>query len=734
MEKPEKGLYIVLISVHGLIRGENLELGRDSDTGGQTKYVVELARALGNHPDVERVDLITRQVFDQKVDDDYAEPHEVLSDNVKIIRLPCGPKRYLRKEVLWPHLDSLVDNILQHLRRIGRVPDFVHAHYADAGFVGTRLVQLLGMPLVFTGHSLGRVKRERLLEKGSKHETIESQYNISQRIEAEEITLGNANLVVTSTNQEVEQQYELYDNYQPRRMMVIPPGVDLSRFHVARESDDIEHSHINSELNRFLREPKRPMIFAISRPDERKNIASLVRAYGENPKLQELANLVIVAGNRDDIYSMDKGSREVLLSLLTLIDKYDLYGKVAYPKHHESEDVAILYKLAAASRGVFVNPAYTEPFGLTLIEAAASGVPVVATNDGGPRDIIGTLDNGYLIDPLDTNDIAEALHKVLADETKWLRMSMNGAEGAQTHYSWESHVNTYMDALANVITKPKRVTDVTESKKNRLPEVDRLVICDVDGTLLGDYDSLQRLQDLIQSTEGRVGFGVATGRNLDSTLKVLKEWNLPMPDLLITDVGGDITYGHRMVEDTDWKRHINYRWKSAQTKKLVKKFPGLKLQPEKNQSKYKISYFVDPDKVPPMREISAYLRRHDVHVKLIYSHQAYLDIMPIRASKGLAVRYIAIKWGIAPDHILVAGQSGNDEEMLKGNTLGVVVGNYSKELAKLKGREWIYFAEKPYAAGVQEGIEHYSFLDDVFESARRGKKTTEDYTSEELTE
>ena len=734
MEKPGQGLYIVLISVHGLIRGNNLELGRDADTGGQTKYVVELARALGKHPDVQRVDLITRQVFDQKVDPDYAEPHEVLSENATIVRLPCGPRRYLRKEVLWPHLDGLVDNILQHLRRIGRVPDVVHAHYADGGYVGTRLVQLLGMPFVFTGHSLGRVKRERLLEKGSKHETIESQYNISQRIEAEEITLGNANLVVTSTNQEVEQQYELYDNYQPRRMMVIPPGVDLSRFHVAEKSENLADAPIKKELDRFLKEPDRPMIFAISRPDERKNIASLIRAYGEHPTLQEKANLVIVAGNRDDLYTMDKGSRDVLLSILTLIDKYDLYGKVAYPKHHEADDVAVLYRLAAHSKGVFVNPAYTEPFGLTLIEAAASGVPVVATSDGGPRDIIGTLDNGILIDPLDTADIAAALLKVLTDKSQWQRMSKNGVAGAYKHYSWESHVETYMEALKNVIRKPKRVTDVNESKKNRLPEVDRLVVCDVDDTLLGDAQSLQQLLDLIQSTEGKVGFGVATGRNIDSTLKVLKEWNVPVPDLLITDVGGDIYYGHQMVEDTDWKRHINYLWKPAAIRKLVKKFPGLKLQPDTEQRKFKISYFVNPDKVPPMREISAYLRQNDVHVKLIYSHQAYLDIMPVRASKGLAVRYIGIKWGISPDRILVAGESGNDEEMLKGNTLGVVVGNYSKELAKLKGRDLIYFAEKPYAAGVQEGMEYYAFLDDVFDSAQPTEQESKVSIKEEFAE
>lgn len=63
----ERPLIIVLISVHGLVRGQNLELGRDADTGGQVKYVVELARALGQRSDVEKVVLLTRRVVDSRL-------------------------------------------------------------------------------------------------------------------------------------------------------------------------------------------------------------------------------------------------------------------------------------------------------------------------------------------------------------------------------------------------------------------------------------------------------------------------------------------------------------------------------------------------------------------------------------------------------------------------------------------------------------------------------------------
>src|SRR5690606_16333069 len=174
-------LRIALISLHGLIRGNEPELGRDADTGGQIKYVLELARELGQHADVERVDLITRQIFDDRVGPDYAQVEEAIGPNAKIVRLPFGPKRYLRKEALWPYLEMFIDQCLVHFRRHG-LPDLIHGHYADAGYAGAQLSRLLHVPFVFTGHSLGRVKRERLLEKNDDDaKTLEQKYHFATR-------------------------------------------------------------------------------------------------------------------------------------------------------------------------------------------------------------------------------------------------------------------------------------------------------------------------------------------------------------------------------------------------------------------------------------------------------------------------------------------------------------------------------------------------------------------------
>ncbi|MCU7859525.1 MAG: HAD family hydrolase, partial [Candidatus Thiodiazotropha sp. (ex Lucinoma kastoroae)] len=126
-------MYICLISVHGLIRGHDMELGRDADTGGQTKYVVDLTHALAELEDVSQVDLVTRRVVDADVSDDYAEVIESLSPKARIVRVDAGPDGYLPKETLWDHLDSFMDNLLNWLNDQPRMPDIVHSHYADAG-------------------------------------------------------------------------------------------------------------------------------------------------------------------------------------------------------------------------------------------------------------------------------------------------------------------------------------------------------------------------------------------------------------------------------------------------------------------------------------------------------------------------------------------------------------------------------------------------------------------------
>lgn len=698
-------LYVLSLTVHGLVRATDIELGRDADTGGQVSYVIDQARALANHPDVSHVDVITRSITDKRVDDIYSRPLEPICPGAQIVRIPFGPRRYLHKESLWPHLDSLLDQLTRYVRKQDRVPDLIHGHYADGGYVGARLAKLLGVPFIFTGHSLGRVKKMRLESKGQANEQT---YQFTARIEAEERALETAALVIASTNQEVREQYELYDHYQPDRMEVIPPGVDLGRFSPPGES--WPRPEIADELARFLSVPDKPMVLALARADERKNFEGLLRAYGETEGLRELANLVIIAGNRDDIGEMDPGPRRVLTQILTLVDRYDLYGSAAYPKHHASTDVPELYRLAAKTKGVFVNPALTEPFGLTLLEAAATGLPLVATNDGGPQDIIGTCENGLLVDVMDTSAIGEAIRDALTDRERWQKWSEDGLDAVHANYSWESHAARYVQEATKVVkgTRPVPI----HRRRTKLAGMDRLLVTDVDDTLTGDDAALAELVERLDNTEVKVGFGIATGRTLTEALTLMEELGVRVPDVLITAAGSELHYGTHLLPDRSWERQIRYRWDHEEVARFMGSLPGLH-RITQSDSTYRIRYRLEPERAPSLREIRRQARQKGLRVTTILDHEVFLDVVPVRASPGLAIRFFCFKWNLDPKRLLVAGDSGNDWDMLSGDTLGVVVSNHTAELDRLRGRRRVHFAKSPHARGILEGIDWYDFLGDI---------------------
>ncbi|MDJ0738753.1 MAG: HAD-IIB family hydrolase [Gammaproteobacteria bacterium] len=701
------GKYLLLISIHGLIRSHELELGRDADTGGQTKYVVDLARALARRDDIAQVDLITRRVFDPAISSDYAEPVEELTDKARIVRIEAGPQEYIPKELLWDHLDSLMDNLAVWLKKQDRMPDLVHSHYADAGYVGVRLAHLLGIPLVHTGHSLGRDKRKRLLARGLSRDEIESTYNIERRIDAEEEVLANADLVITSTHNEIDEQYGLYNYYDPHRMVVIPPGTDLEQFRPATSGEQIPFAN---QVNRFVSDPDKPLVLALSRPDERKNILTLIEAFGESQALRQAANLLIVAGNRDDIRDMDIGAQSVLTNILLIVDQYDLYGRVAIPKSHRADEVPDIYRLVAASGGVFINPALTEPFGLTLLEAAASGLPVVATENGGPVDIIANCNNGMLVDPLDKEAIADALLHLLRDKAAWQRAARNGLEGVRRHYAWEAHAKTYTEHIARIsVSRPVIAAEMPAPRAIRYR--DRAIFTDLDLNLIGNPTALKHFANTIRENRRCVTFGIATGRRIDSALALMKKHGIPSPDVLISSLGTRIHYGQNLTEDHQWANHIDHDWNPKQIRRVLAELPGLKLQPKKEQSHAKISYYYDPRKAPSLDEIVKLIRQHEITANVISAYGQFLDVLPSRASKGQALRYVAQRLDIPMEHVLAVGGSGADEDMMRGNTLAVVVANrHHEELSQLVDQERIYFASQAHAQGILEAIDHYDFF------------------------
>ncbi|MEN8258778.1 MAG: HAD-IIB family hydrolase [Thermodesulfobacteriota bacterium] len=727
----EKGLYLQLFSIHGLIRGTDPELGRDADTGGQVKYVLELARALAEREDVAQVDLVTRLIDDKAVSKDYSQVIEPLSQKARLVRIACGGRHYIRKELLWPHLQEFVDNTIRFMKSEKRVADLFHGHYADGGLVAMELADAFDAPFVFTGHSMGRNKMAKLLADGVSQKEIVKQYHIDTRIKVEEQIIKRSDQIITSTQQEINKQYGLYDNFKEGRYEVVPPGIDMATFYPYYDSqldtdlmsEEVKQTRVTllAELHKFWPQPEKPFILVLCRPDHRKNITGVIEAYGRNKELQALANLAVFAGIRHNITTMEENEQAVLTDMLLQMDRFDLYGKMAIPKKHNfATEVPELYRLCAEAKGVFVNPALVEPFGLTLIEASACGLPIVATDDGGPVDIVKNCQNGILVNAKDTEAIGTAIQTILVNTQLWDSYSNNGINGVLSHYSWQAHCQKSMEQFQTVFpdlvraegqkkaSLPKAALKPPSFGK-RLTSLEHLLITDIDNTLIGDDQGLQKLLALLDENRDKIAWGVATGRSLGLTLDAMTEHNIPIPDVLICSVGTEMYYGPDLRTDKGWQQHISYRWQPEKIREVLDEVKFLTFQEAEGQRSHKISYYMADD-YDYLAWVYKVLEEAKIHCEVIYSHGQFLDILPIRASKGKAIDYVISKYGFPPRYVMVAGDSGNDEDMLRGQARGLVVGNYAEELEKLKGTPRLYFSQDCYAAGIMDGLHHFGLV------------------------
>ncbi|MGX7703216.1 HAD-IIB family hydrolase [Methylobacterium sp. Gmos1] len=675
-------MFVLHVALQGCLRGRDVVYGLTADTGGHIRYLLDLVAASAQDPGIDRIVVATRR-FDGPAGPDYAVPEERLGDKVALVRLASASPGYRTKEEMHAEVASFAESLIAWIAAQAQAPDLVHAHYADAAAVAAIVEARLGIPFVFTAHSLGRVKAA-MLGEGAENP------DLARRIATEEAALARASLVVASSRDEAEVQYAGYAAYDPGRVRVLPPGSDLARF-----ADSRPDSRVDATIARFLREPGKPVLLALARPVARKNLAALVRAYGESPGLQARANLVLVAGTREDIDALDGDMAATMRDLLVLIDRHDLYGRVAYPKTHRPEDVPALYAHARVRGGLFVNPALNEPFGLTLLEASAAGLPLVATDSGGPNDIVETCGNGLLVDPRDPGAIAAACTRILDDPAFYAACVAGGARAAAA-YDWDRHAARY-HALLRALRTPVPPL--------RAPR--QLLICDIDNTLVGCAAALETFRRW-RSRQAGLAFGVATGRSFHSAMAVLEQQDSPRPQVMITSVGSEIYHldanGVTYTADAAWRGAIAAGWEREQLRAALAGLDGLEIQGPLEQRAFKLSYFGDAAAAQAVR---ARLAGMGLRASVIHSHGRYLDVLPERASKGTAVDHVRALYGLPERALFVAGDSGNDVEMLRARAQSIIVANYSDDLAGHAALRHSYVARASHARGIIEGVGHF---------------------------
>jgi sucrose-phosphate synthase len=418
------------------------------DFGGQLVYVKEVALALAELG-VE-VDIVTRRIRDPKWPEfsGDVDQYEGFPSNPRILRIPCGGDSFLAKEALWPCLNEFVENLLDFYAQ--DTPDFLTAHYADGGYCAVLMQSKTGLGFTFTGHSLGAQKMDKLGVNSENSAQMEKTFRFSRRIHAERLSMERASTIITSTTQERIEQYShpLYagavDVNDDARFAVIPPGVNSDVFTSAEKPADraIEERCLGESAA-----DSRPRIIVSSRLDHKKNIAGVVDAYASSESLQQRARLAIVIRGVDDPYrqisALPASEQAVLRPILETIEAAALRDKVDFLNLSSQQELAGAYRILARRGSVFALTSFYEPFGLAPIEAAACGLAVVATKNGGPSEIF--LDEaGVLVNPADTGDIARGLLDALEHNQVYAE---RGRRRVAANYTWGATAAGYLEVV-----------------------------------------------------------------------------------------------------------------------------------------------------------------------------------------------------------------------------------------------------------------------------------------------
>ncbi|MDD5364901.1 MAG: sucrose synthase [Gallionellaceae bacterium] len=512
---------VAILSPHGWF-GQSNVLGRP-DTGGQVVYILDQVRALeadmrrrldeqGLHGIEPQVVVISRLI--PEADGTTCDQHlEAIagSNNARILRVPFRnaagdvlPHWISRFEV-WPYLERFAaDAERELLAELHGRPDLIIGNYSDGNLVASLMAHSLGVTQCNIAHALEKTK---YLYSDLYWRDMDAQYHFGCQFTADLIAMNSADFIIASTYQEIAGtadslgQYESYsaftlpglyrvvngtDIYDPK-FNIVSPGADPEvYFSYAQSERRLRHLHpaieqqvygnqTGPEARGVLADPDKPLLFTMARLDRIKNIAGLVDWYGNHAELRQAANLLVVSGHVDPGLSGDNEEREQIHLMHELMDRHGLDGEVRWlGLHLDKATAGELYRYVADRRGAFVQPALFEAFGLTVIEAMASGLPTFATCFGGPQEIIVDGLSGFHVDPnhgaAAAARMAGFFQRCQAAPDYWQTLSAGGLARVEDRYTWRLYAERML-TLARVYGFWKYVSDLERTETRRYLEM-----------------------------------------------------------------------------------------------------------------------------------------------------------------------------------------------------------------------------------------------------------------------
>jgi D-inositol-3-phosphate glycosyltransferase len=382
------------------------------DGGGMNVYVRELVSALAHAGlDCTTYTRAWRPDLPQVVN---VEP------NHRVVHIEAGDFD-LPKNDLVSVVDAFADGVRDHIAATGGT-DVLHGNYWLSGIAGHRLKHELDLPLVMTFHTFARVKAQ-----GGDPEPV-------SRENAEASIIGCTDAICVSCTEEERQFRSLYGT-PPGTIEIVAPGVEHA-FFAPGEKRGARHA---------LRLPNDvPVMLFVGRIQPLKGLDVAVETLAR--LADRRARLVVVGGA-----SGNEGETEVvrIRSLIESLGVTDRVDFVAPQAHH----ILSTYYRAA---DVVIVPSRSESFGLVALEAAACGVPVVASGVGGLITIVDDGVTGHLVADRSPDVFASHVDRILANPIDAAAMGARAAEKAR-RYTWSFAAARLRRAYSDVTSRDRVV-------------------------------------------------------------------------------------------------------------------------------------------------------------------------------------------------------------------------------------------------------------------------------------
>jgi len=378
------------------------------DTGGMNVYVRELTRCLGAL-DV-HVDVFTRS-------QDEHVPH-VLHDlgyGNRVVHVRAGPEIPLGKEEMASHILDFVRGICEFCEAKDLHYDLIHSHYWMSGVAALALKAAWQVPVVHMFHTLGLMKQR----VARSPDEIEGDY----RLQGEKDVLRRADRIVAATPAELAQLQWLYQA-DTRKIVIIPPGVDISRFYPIPADEAKEVIGVP---------PCENMLLYVGRIEPLKGIDVLIEALALLQAQNMTVCLVVIGGDPESAAQTRNADNAEMERLQAMCQQAGLKNLVTFLGKRSQDSLPYYYSAAEA----VVVPSHYESFGMVALEAMACGTPVVASQVGGLAFLVQDGVTGYTVPVDDPQALAVRLADLLQDHGLRSRLGAQAVEIAH-QYAWEN--------------------------------------------------------------------------------------------------------------------------------------------------------------------------------------------------------------------------------------------------------------------------------------------------------